>query len=152
MEKIKIDLGCGQHKKEGFIGIDNSDRNPLNGKKFEPDVKHDLNTGIHYEDNIVDEVYSSNFLQYADDPIFIMRDIYRVCKHHAIVEIKVPMYDVLDMCYKTCFFEQWFERNLDDHKFGIVKKEIKDILVKDPRRGDRTIKEIHITLRLIKHG
>jgi len=55
---MKIDLGCGKNKKEGFIGVD---QYPMEG------VDVVLNIGADpwpWEDNSVEEAHSSHFLEH----------------------------------------------------------------------------------------
>ena len=55
---MKIDIGCGGKKKEGFIGLD---------QYLMPGVDHVLDIGAQpwpFADESVDEAYSSNFLEH----------------------------------------------------------------------------------------
>jgi SAM-dependent methyltransferase len=80
---MKIDLGCGLAKEPGFIGLD---RFPLAGV----DVVCDLSRGIPLPDNSVTEVNASHSLEHVDDLMGVMREIYRVCRHGAILCILAP--------------------------------------------------------------
>lgn len=80
---IKIDLGCGKRKQEGFIGID---RFPMP----EVDILADIDQPLPLEDNSVDVLFSSHSLEHVKDLMFTMREIYRVCKHGAQVCIVAP--------------------------------------------------------------
>lgn len=82
---VRVDLGCGGVKRAGFIGID---RFPLPGV----DIVADMNKGLPLDDNSVDYLVASHSLEHADDIIFIMQEIYRVCKHKALVCIVAPYY------------------------------------------------------------
>lgn len=84
---IKLDLGCGPLKKEGFIGIDQC--------KFDcVDYKLDLRKEpIPYEDNTVSYVFSSHFMEHLaglSETQFVLSEIVRVCKNNATVEIWTP--------------------------------------------------------------
>ena len=58
-EKIIIDLGCGQRKKEGRIGIDAVDFPSV-------DIVADLENGLPFlPDNSVDQVYCRSFLEHV---------------------------------------------------------------------------------------
>ena len=83
---MKLDLGCGKHKKEGFVGVDVFNF---------PGVDHvvDLGKGkLPFEDDTVDEVYANHFFEHLDidDIVRLMSDIFRVCKNGAKVEIHTP--------------------------------------------------------------
>jgi len=81
---VKLDLGCGKRKHDGCIGIDWSPENS------DADIIADLNNGIPFIDNSVDEIYASHFLEHAGNVDKILREIHRVCKLGAKVHIKVP--------------------------------------------------------------
>lgn len=82
-EVVRVDLGCGKRKQEGFFGID---RFPMP----EVDMLADIDLGIPLQDNSVDMLFSSHFLEHARDLMFTMREIYRICKHGAQVCIIAP--------------------------------------------------------------
>ncbi|CDN43787.1 methyltransferase domain-containing protein [Paenibacillus sp. P22] len=80
---MKIDLGCGTIKHPGCHGID---KLPYDGV----DLVHDFDSPLPFEAGTVDFVMASNSLQYAADADFVLREIYRVCRHRAVVCIVVP--------------------------------------------------------------
>lgn len=81
---MRIDLGCGiNKKKEGYIGIDQFEGSGV-------DIVCDINKGITLKDNSVEKLYSSHCLEHVEDFIGTMKEIYRVCKDGAELEIKVP--------------------------------------------------------------
>lgn len=85
-EPVRIDLGCGKRKQDGFIGID---RFPMP----EVDILADIDTVLPLEDNSVDVLFSSHALEHTKDLMFTMREIYRICKHGAQVCIIAPYYE-----------------------------------------------------------
>jgi predicted SAM-dependent methyltransferase len=82
----KIDLGCGNHKKEGFTGIDFE-------ASVKPDIVHDLTKNIPFPDNSVEEIFSSHFLEHL--PFLTMKgliaNLVPVCMEGAKVEFVVPL-------------------------------------------------------------
>ena len=81
---VKIDLGCGPNKKEGYLGIDIL---PL------PGVDHvvNLEEGLTFlPDNSVDEFYTSHFLEHVENFSLVMHEIHRTAKNGAIVKVIVP--------------------------------------------------------------
>lgn len=80
----KINIGCGQTPKEGYIGIDILD--------YGQEIQRDLNRGLPFDDNSVDEVYSSHTLEHIErkDVPFIWEEIYRVLKSGGEATIIVP--------------------------------------------------------------
>lgn len=83
---IKVDLGCGLRKQEGFIGVD---RFPMP----DVDIIADIDQRLPFEDNSVDLLFSSHSLEHVHDLMSTMREIYRVCKHGAQVCIVAPYYE-----------------------------------------------------------
>lgn len=85
---MKIDLGCGCRKKEGFVGIDIIDFSNL--YKKDEFVQMDLNKRINLPDNSVDEIYTNHYLEHHPNLTFLIDEIYRVCKNGAVITIKCP--------------------------------------------------------------
>ena len=83
----RIELGCGSHKREGFFGID-----------FQPSPATDLILDIERErlpfaDASIEYVYSSHTFEHLEapgSPLHTLREIMRVAKHGATVEIWTP--------------------------------------------------------------
>ncbi len=74
-KELKLDLGCGKHKRFGFTGVDSV--------KFPGvDVVADLRKTWPWEDGSVDEVHCSHFLEHltARERVHFMNELYRVLK------------------------------------------------------------------------
>ena len=74
---IRVDIGCGKAKKEGFIGVDII--------AFEG-VDIVINAGKErwpFEDNSVDEIHTSHFIEhlYPEERIHFANEVYRVLKN-----------------------------------------------------------------------
>jgi len=80
---LKLDLGCGEAKRPGYVGID---RTPAPGV----DIVRDIERGLPFCDNSVVEVNCSHVLEHIQDLIFVMNEIWRVCRPGAIVHVEVP--------------------------------------------------------------
>lgn len=83
-EGLKIDLGCGTNKKEGFMGMDVL---PL------PDVDYVINLeeGFSFiENDTVDEFYTSHFLEHIVNLELVLKEIHRTLKADGICKIIVP--------------------------------------------------------------
>lgn len=81
---VRIDLGCGNAKREGFIGLDYVEG---------PQVDHVVNlTSDRYpfDDDSVDEVFSSHFLEHIDEPNHVFSEIGRICRDGAHIEFWTP--------------------------------------------------------------
>lgn len=105
-KNLKINLGGGPNKKEGFINIDHL---PLP----EVDIVANLEKGIPLEDNSVIQVEALSILEHLSDTCFIMEEIYRVCAKDAKVIITVPYLKSTaafkDPTHKRFFSERTFE-------------------------------------------
>ena len=82
---LKLDLGCGPNKKEGFLGVDCREFKGV-------DVVADLRQPWPWADNSVDEIYCSHFIEHltADARIHFANELYRVLKPGAPAQIIVP--------------------------------------------------------------
>lgn len=80
----KLNLGCGQYRKEGYVNVDWSARN-------NPDVTHDLNVVPYpFEDASFDEIEMFHVLEHLDRPFTIMHEIHRILKPGGTFHMKVP--------------------------------------------------------------
>jgi ubiquinone/menaquinone biosynthesis C-methylase UbiE len=86
VSELKLDIGCGTNKKEGFLGIDIL---KFDGVDVVLDVRK---TPWPWKDNSVDEMHSSHFLEHltADERCRFMNEAYRVLKPKAKMTIVVP--------------------------------------------------------------
>lgn len=146
---MKLNLGCGNAKLSGFIGIDNATQT-MTGQHFVPDVQHDLNAGIPFGDNTCDEVFSSHSLEHFRNPHFIMDEIYRVCQDGATVDIIIPLYCDWLPDHLTMFYPDWFERNIDMTKFNLIFKTITRKRLSFEMMGRHGFIEMHIKFRVKK--
>lgn len=80
---IKLDIGCGEHKKEGYIGVD---KIPFPGV----DVVHNIEDGLPFGNNSVDIIYAKHALEHLYKFDFVMDEIWRVLKPDGILEVIVP--------------------------------------------------------------
>lgn len=81
---VVIDLGCGQKKRAGSVGIDAIDLPHV-------DIVADLNDGLPFlPDESVDAIHSDHFLEHVERLEFIVAEIARVLKKGARAYISVP--------------------------------------------------------------
>lgn len=83
---LKVDLGCGGSKPEGFIGVD-----IVHGEGV--DIVADLREKFPFPDASVDEIRAYDTIEHLPDKIHTMNEIWRVCKPGARVDILVPSTD-----------------------------------------------------------
>ena len=85
---MKLNLGCGQNKKEGYINVDKYNA-------FQPEVVHDLEVfPWPFEDNSVSEIEMHHSLEHMGEStevfLKIVQEIYRISKPNCIWRISVP--------------------------------------------------------------
>jgi SAM-dependent methyltransferase len=85
---MKLNLGCGQNKKDGYVNVDKFD-------SFAPDVVWDLEQfPWPFEDDSVEEIVMYHSLEHmggdTDTFLSIMKELYRVCMPDGVVHITVP--------------------------------------------------------------
>ena len=83
---LKLDLGCGPNKAEGFTGVDVL---PFGGKV---DVVADLKGPWPWADGSVDEVHCSHFLEHLEgiERVHFFNELWRVLKPGGTARIITP--------------------------------------------------------------
>ena len=82
---MKLNIGAGDEKIDGFVSVDYD-------KNCNPDYCFDIEKDPWpFEDNYVDEVIAHHVLEHLGEGYFhVMQELYRVCKHGALIDILVP--------------------------------------------------------------
>ncbi len=85
---MKINMGCGMRKLEGYLNLDRDDM-------VAPDLVHDLESfPWPFDDNAAEEVVFTHVLEHLGESskvfLGIMSELYRICAPGAQVVIKVP--------------------------------------------------------------
>jgi len=83
---LKIDLGCGPYKQDGFLGVDKVS-NP------NVDIVADLTGRFPFATSSVDQLRAHDIIEHLPDRLHTMNEIWRICKHGALVDIRVPSSD-----------------------------------------------------------
>lgn len=81
---LKLDVGCGQNKKKGFLGIDVIS---AEGVDYVLDI---TKKKLPLQDNTVDEVFSNHFFEHIDSPKEALEELIRVSVDGATFEIWTP--------------------------------------------------------------
>jgi predicted SAM-dependent methyltransferase len=82
---MKLNLGSGYKRYSDFLNVDHD---PLTQPDFLADLE---NLKLPIEDNSVEYIMAHHVLEHIGPGFFdLMKEIYRVCKHDAIIDIKVP--------------------------------------------------------------
>lgn len=80
----RIELGCGTHKREGFYGIDIAQGGAV-------DLVLDIEDNpLPFADDSVEYVYTSHAFEHLTNYQHVLREIMRVCRTDATVEIWTP--------------------------------------------------------------
>lgn len=80
----KLNLGCGEDKKEGYVNVDFS---PI----VKPDVAHNLNQFPYpFEPNSFELIEAFHVLEHLDKPFDVMKELHRVLKPGGTLHVKVP--------------------------------------------------------------
>lgn len=80
---MKLNLGSGLTKIPGFLNVDS---NPL----CKPDILADVEKKLPFEDSSVDEIRAYHIFEHINDFFGFVQELYRICKHKAIIDIEVP--------------------------------------------------------------
>jgi len=85
--KINLDIGCGEKKQPGYIGIDVRDCGQ--------EIIWDVRNGIPLPDNSVDSVISIHFIEHLtnDEALKLFDDVYRILKPDGTMFNVVPHAD-----------------------------------------------------------
>lgn len=140
----KLNIGSGKEKVIGFINIDID----LTTK---PDILRNIEKGLPFDDNSVDEIKCSHTLEHIKDLNFVLKEFYRVCKNGAKITITVPLMDASDMTHVRFFSKDTFRTLTDPYyydkpyyfvgKYKEINKSFKQL---------STCEEMTIVLEVIK--
>ena len=81
---VQIDLGCGNAKQDGYIGLDYVEMPQVDHVL---DLTHDR---YPFEDRSVDAVFSAHVLEHIEEPNHVFSEIGRVAKDGARIEFWTP--------------------------------------------------------------
>lgn len=119
---VKLDLGCGDRKRNDFphfVGIDK-----IPGKGV--DIVRDIEKGLPFCDCSIDFIYASHLMEHIEDLTFVMDEIWRVLKKKGILEIICPKWDS-EMAYydpthkrfiHKCLWNWWDLKHNDPRQYG----------------------------------
>lgn len=85
---MKINIGCGNKVKEGFVGVD----------KYACDAAEiicDATEGLPFHDDEITAVYMDNFIEHVQDIPALMKELVRVCCNGAEITIITPHFTSL---------------------------------------------------------
>jgi SAM-dependent methyltransferase len=128
---LKLDLGCGYYKPEGYIGIDNGigfGAQVENQDNF-PDLLMDIdNNFLPFEDNSCIEVRASHFLEHSNDGVHVIDEIFRVVHPtKGFFRLVLPYANsALGMYpgHHAFFTEKWFHENIWFQEHWDIRSEV----------------------------
>lgn len=83
---MQIDLGCGKNKIKGCVGIDGD-------PSTHADIIVDFEKNpIPLADNSSDKIFSKQVFEHLEDPVKVLKELYRVSKPGGQIFIEVPHY------------------------------------------------------------
>ncbi len=82
---MKINIGGGLKRIDGFLNVDHDEMT-------NPDYVVDLESGkLPFDDNSIEEIRAHHILEHIGEGFLgLMKELYRVCKSGAIIDIAVP--------------------------------------------------------------
>lgn len=125
---MKLNLGCGNKRKEGFLGVD---RYPCEAV----DILANLEDRLPFDENSVDETFLDNVIEHINDIPALMKEIHRISKHGAQIRIITPHFanmsswvDPTHVHHLSYFSMDHFEKSDVAHYTGggfhIIKKQL----------------------------
>lgn len=121
---MKLNLGCGKNKKEGYINIDID-------KSVNPDKILDLNQDLNHirfrYANEVEHIQMFHLLEHLDYPRKVLNELKKILMKKGTLHIKVPYYNYItaygNYQHKHYFGRGWFESYAEYNNWKI--KDIK---------------------------
>lgn len=112
----KLNLGSGTKYLKGYINLDFE-------PSLNPDIVCDLDKGLPFPDNSIDEVYSEHLLEHVKDILFVLKEIKRVLKPNGIFKSRVPHFSCLSAHYFS-HFRDFRGGDPRDFGFKVIKIEL----------------------------
>lgn len=86
---MKLNLGCGNKKKAGFLGVDAF---PCGAA----DMLCDLSAALPFAPSSIDEIWMDNVIEHIHDIPALMREIHRICRDGAHATLITPHFASAD--------------------------------------------------------
>jgi len=88
MEPIKLNIGCGNNRIEGYINIDSAD-------DTNPDVVVDIRQGLPYPDNSAEEILFFHAIEHIEEKFHerILEEFWRVLRPEGLLLISYPEFE-----------------------------------------------------------
>ena len=82
---MRLNIGCGNKSKEGFLGVDQFPCDAV-------DRIADINGELPFDDDSVEEVWMDNVIEHIPDLPRLFGELHRICKNEAKITIITPHY------------------------------------------------------------
>lgn len=117
---MKLNLGCGQRRLDGYLGVD---RFPCAGA----DVLCDLTTGLPFRDDCADTILLDNVIEHIADIPSLMHELVRIARNGARVTVITPHFtslsswkDPTHVHHLSYFSLDHFEKPSVSHYAGVA--------------------------------
>ncbi|MDI6800918.1 MAG: methyltransferase domain-containing protein [Thermodesulfovibrionales bacterium] len=80
---MKLNLGCGNKRKKGFLGVDLYPCEAV-------DKIADLNDVLPFENNSIDEILLDNVVEHIQDISKLFKELHRICVNEAKITVITP--------------------------------------------------------------
>ena len=142
---MKLNVASGFKRKEDYINIDSDPRT-------NPDIVRNIERGLPFSDNQVDEILSEHTLEHINPDLihFVMFEFWRVLKQGGRLKVIVPIgkgwsnspEHKCPFDYKSwLFFTEWNLR--EPYKYKLIYEAVV---------GQDITEELHFELEVIKNG
>lgn len=149
--KIRLDIACGKNRKVGFTGVDIWEG---------ADIVADLEKfPWPFEDNSVDEIFCSHYIEHTPDLVSFANELYRILKVGATAEIIAPYYSSIrawqDPTHLRAisentflyFSKEWRQINRLDHYPIVADFDFESSYIIDPVWRDKSDDELKFAIR-----
>lgn len=90
MERVKIDLGSGNDKKEGYLRIDKS---PAVNPDYVIDLEQPDCLKKHFDDDSVHEIRAHYIMEHIQNLIPLMNELHRIImRNYGVLKMTIPHY------------------------------------------------------------
>ena len=136
---LKLDIGCGRVKNEGYTGLDIAD--------YGQGIVCNVFDGIPVQDDTVTDIICNHFLEHVNwDRIReVFFEMYRICIQGAKIHIKTPHADST-FAYKLTHVSFWDEKIINGIAASYPSNNPAFKILQNERVGE----ELHAILEVVK--
>ncbi len=102
-----LDLGCGQRRLAGAIGVD---LNPLSAADVLADLDH---VPYPFTSNTFDMIWCDGIIEHLNDVVQVMEELHRIAKPNALIVIITPYFTSVDACTDPTHRHYFSARSFD---------------------------------------